>query len=69
MVAHNINSQPQEVDVHRLQTSEAIIEVERALREAIETRASSLRIITGKGNHSKGKIPILKPAIMQKLAE
>ncbi|KAJ3538305.1 hypothetical protein NM688_g6540 [Phlebia brevispora] len=65
--AHNLNRQPHEVDVHRLQVTEAMSEVKRALKEALESDAPELRIITGRGNHSKGKLPILKPTIKREM--
>lgn len=43
------------------------MQVKRALKAALETGASELRIITGRGNHNKDKIPVLRPAIQQEL--
>ncbi|THH33321.1 hypothetical protein EUX98_g873 [Antrodiella citrinella] len=67
--AHNLNPEPQTIDVHRLVVPEAITEVKRALREARSSGTTELRIITGRGKHSKGNIPVLKKAIIQKLVE
>ena len=42
-------------------------EVKRAIRDAYDSGAPTLRIIVGKGNHSKNKIPVLKNAISNEL--
>lgn len=65
--AHNPFPKLQEIDVHRLKVPEAVLEVKRALKEALEKGASELRIITGRGNHSQDKLPILRPAVQQEL--
>ncbi|PSR78751.1 hypothetical protein PHLCEN_2v7286 [Hermanssonia centrifuga] len=62
--AHNLNQPPQEIDVHRLSVSEANIQVKKAFRDAYRMGAPQLRIITGRGKHSKGGIPVLKLAIV-----
>jgi len=62
--AHNFTAVPQTIDVHRLKVPEAITRVEQALYDAMVTGVPELRIITGRGNHSKGKIPALKLAII-----
>ncbi|KAI0744147.1 hypothetical protein C8Q80DRAFT_1185313 [Daedaleopsis nitida] len=62
--AHNMRPEPQTIDVHRLKVAEAIEKVEQALYDAIVTNTPELRIITGKGNHSKNGIPALKLAII-----
>ncbi|KAH9839259.1 uncharacterized protein C8Q71DRAFT_504502 [Rhodofomes roseus] len=62
--AHNFTPEPQTIDVHRLKVPEAVARVEQALYDAMVTGVPELRIITGRGNHSKGKIPVLKLAII-----
>ena len=69
VLVHNADPQPHEVDVHRLHAEEAAKQVKRAMREALLDGASELRIITGRGNHSKNKIPVLKTAILAELAK
>ncbi|KAI0085101.1 hypothetical protein BDY19DRAFT_968075 [Irpex rosettiformis] len=65
--AHNLNPAPQEIDVHRLNSEEAFAQVKKAIRDARGFGATQLRIIVGKGNHSKGNVPVLKPAITSEL--
>lgn len=55
--------------MHRLKVPEARARVEEALYGAMMAGVSQLRIITGRGNHSKGKIPALKLAIIGQLQE
>ncbi|KAH9935722.1 uncharacterized protein B0H18DRAFT_421658 [Fomitopsis serialis] len=67
--AHNFTPVPQTIDVHRLKVPEAVTRVEQALYDAMVTGVPELRIITGRGNHSKGKIPALKLAIIGAMQE
>ena len=67
--AHNIKPEPQTIDVHRLKVPEAIEKVEQALYDAIVTQTPELRIITGRGNHSKHGIPALKLAVIGAMSE
>lgn len=69
LAAHNLKPEPQTIDVHRLNVNEAVTEVKRALREARSSGSPELRIITGRGKHSKGNIPVLKKALIQKMLE
>ena len=62
-----MNPAPQEIDVHRLSSEEAFAQVKKAIRDARGFGASQLRIIVGKGNHSKNNVPVLKPAIISEL--
>ena len=55
--------------MHRLKVAEAQEKVEQALYDAIVTGVPELRIITGRGNHSKGGIPRLKLAIIGAMEE
>lgn len=61
--------EPQSIDVHRLKVAEAVAKVQEALYDAIVAGVPELRIITGRGNHSKGKIPVLKNAIIGAMQE
>ncbi|KAK7692476.1 hypothetical protein QCA50_004101 [Cerrena zonata] len=65
--AHNQNREPQEIDVHRLNVTEAMVAVKTALRDAYVNGAPTLRIIVGKGKHSNNKIPVLKNAVITNL--
>ncbi|PCH36144.1 hypothetical protein WOLCODRAFT_126773 [Wolfiporia cocos MD-104 SS10] len=67
--AHNMTPQPQTVDVHRLKAKEAIARVEQALYTAMQSGANELRVITGRGNHSVGRVPILKLAITKHMQD
>ncbi|KAI0692025.1 hypothetical protein C8T65DRAFT_670167 [Cerioporus squamosus] len=62
--AHNMRPEPQTIDVHRLKVAEAVEKVEQALYDAIVTNTPELRIITGRGNHSKSGIPAIKLAVI-----
>ena len=55
--------------MHRLKVAEAQEKVEQALYDAVVTGVPELRIITGRGNHSKGGIPRLKLAIIGAMEE
>lgn len=67
--AHNLRPEPQTIDVHRLKVVEALEKVDQALYDAIVTNTPELRIITGRGNHSKNGIPALKLAIIGAMQE
>lgn len=63
--AHNL--QPEDeytIDVHRLKPMEATRRTEIAIRDALVAGATRLRVICGRGNHSKGGIPVLKLALI-----
>lgn len=68
-IAHNIVTKPHVIDIHGLKVREALRRVERALRDAIVDNASRLRVITGRGNHSKDNIPVLKNAVIEAMRE
>ncbi|EPT04556.1 hypothetical protein FOMPIDRAFT_1045833 [Fomitopsis schrenkii] len=67
--AHNIAPEPQTIDVHRLKVVEAVARVEQALYDAMLSGVPELRIITGRGNHSVGKVPALKLAIIGRMQD
>lgn len=51
------------IDVHRLFLAEAIRKTEDALCDAIRERQPELRVIVGRGSHSKGGKAVLRPAL------
>ncbi|KAG7098854.1 hypothetical protein E1B28_000757 [Marasmius oreades] len=60
-----------EIDVHGLFVEEAVDATEAAFRKALKDGKESLRVIVGRGNHSKEGTPKLKPAVtaaMKKLS-
>ncbi|GJE97746.1 hypothetical protein PsYK624_139670 [Phanerochaete sordida] len=65
--AHNLERSSHEVDVHRLTSAEAITHVRKGLRQALIQESPELRVIVGKGLHSKNNQPVLKKAIMDEL--
>ena len=69
ITAHNLKPEPQTIDIHRLNVNEAVAEVKRALREARSSGSPEVRVITGRGKHSKNQIPVLKKALIQKMLE
>lgn len=69
LIAHNLTTEPQTIDVHRLKVPEAVSRVQEALYDAITSGAPELRIITGRGKHSKGGIPVLKLALVKAMQE
>jgi hypothetical protein len=54
-----------EIDVHGLRVREALLRVERAVRDMLLLSATDLRVIVGRGNHSVNKIPVLKMAVLK----
>jgi DNA-nicking Smr family endonuclease len=68
-LAHNSSPEPQTIDVHRLKVTEAVRLTEVEIRNALVRGDTQLRVITGQGRHSDGKIPVLKLAILQKMSE
>lgn len=60
----NEHNQLPTVDVHGLLIPEAIRVTESEVRRALLAGQTSVRVITGRGMHSKDKVAKLKPAIM-----
>lgn len=52
-----------EIDLHGLRLDEARRELQSFLRECIERRLASIRIVHGKGSRSGPEGPILKPSV------
>lgn len=64
-IAHNLQPEDEHtIDVHRLKPEEATRKTEIAIRDALVAGATRLRVICGRGNHSAGKIPVLKLALI-----
>ncbi|PWN42818.1 DUF1771-domain-containing protein [Ceraceosorus guamensis] len=61
--ANNEDSGPDEVDLHGLYTAEAIKRTEQAVQQAQQAGKPELRIIVGKGLHSKDHVAHIKPAV------
>lgn len=59
----NLDSAPDELDLHGLYVKEAIARTEAAVEAAQNRGDSQIRIIVGKGLHSQGHAAKLKPAI------
>lgn len=51
------------IDLHGLLTTEAVIKTEKAFKTVLEEGGNSLRVIVGKGLHSKQRKVKLKPAV------
>lgn len=61
--ANNEDSGPDEVDLHGLYTAEAITRTEQEIAARQRRGDASVRIIVGKGIHSKDHVAHIKPAI------
>lgn len=57
-----------ELDLHGFSVPEALLEVSYFISQAITNRIRTVRIITGKGLHSKNMISVLPEEIEKKLA-
>jgi len=55
------------IDVHYLRIPEAIRETNKALRDMLLEGGGELRVIVGRGLHSRNKIPVLRPAIITEM--
>lgn len=63
--AHNLQLEDEHtIDVHRLKPTEATRRTEIAIRDALVAGATRLRVICGRGNHSRNKLPVLKLALI-----
>ncbi|KAG2111275.1 uncharacterized protein F5147DRAFT_102149 [Suillus discolor] len=59
----NNQNRRNEVDLHGLYVAEAKTYFDTSVQAAWDRGESSLRVIVGRGNHSKSNIPKIKPAI------
>ncbi|KAH7872144.1 uncharacterized protein C8R40DRAFT_1118551 [Lentinula edodes] len=64
LIPTTTTSNPSSIDVHGLLVPEAIDKTEEAFRGVLRTGNRFLRVIVGKGNHSKNGMPKLRPAII-----
>jgi len=64
-VENNTDSQPGEVDLHGLYVKEAIQYADKAIQEAKARGETTVRLIVGKGMHSRDGRGKLGPAIEQ----
>jgi len=60
---NNLDSAPDELDLHGLYIKEAIAQTDQAVIAALSRGESEIRIIVGKGLHSQGSVAKIKPAI------
>lgn len=65
--AKNALVDPDSIDLHGLQVKEAIERTEARIAQCLEQKKEYLVIIVGRGNHSVGNIPKVKPAIQNLL--
>ncbi|KAJ3570016.1 hypothetical protein NP233_g4675 [Leucocoprinus birnbaumii] len=56
---------PNTIDVHGLKPEEALRKTEDAFREVLRNGQSTLRVIVGKGLHSKNGVPVVKNYIRE----
>ncbi|WFD34485.1 Putative ATP-dependent helicase IRC3 [Malassezia cuniculi] len=61
--ANNADSPPGTIDLHGLYVKEAIAKAEQVLQQARAQNYPQLRIIVGKGIHSKDHVSHIKPAV------
>lgn len=66
--AHNAAKARATVDLHGLRVAEAVGRTEYAIRDALLRGDREVRVIVGRGNHSLGGKPVLRPAVLQALA-
>ncbi|KAK0212950.1 cytoplasmic protein [Desarmillaria ectypa] len=62
-IENNRDSEPGEIDLHGLYVKEAIARTDIALEEAKRRGNSEMRLIVGKGLHSRGGTAKIRPAI------
>lgn len=61
--ANNADSPPGTIDVHGLYVKEALAKVDEVIRQAQAQNFPQLRIIVGKGIHSKDHVSHIRPAV------
>ncbi|KAI0879660.1 DUF1771-domain-containing protein [Hypoxylon argillaceum] len=60
---NNANADGDVIDLHGQQVDEAIIILTKRIQEDQQDNQTHLHVIVGKGNHSVGHVPKLKPAV------
>ncbi|KAJ7286171.1 hypothetical protein C8J57DRAFT_1050148, partial [Mycena rebaudengoi] len=63
----NLSQREGTIDVHGLRPLEALEQVETALYSAVCSGKTELRVIVGRGLHSRGRVPVLRPRIMEEM--
>ena len=66
--ANNADSPPDTLDLHGLYVKEALIKVEEAIQKAQAQNYTELKLIVGKGLHSKDHVAHIKPAVERLLS-
>lgn len=64
-LGHNNLQKPGIIDVHGLKPEEALQKTEQAFRDLLSNGQVTLRVIVGKGLHSKNKVPAIKNFIIE----
>jgi len=67
--AHNLDQQELTIDVHRLKTREAVRKTEVAIRDALVTGETRLRVVCGRGRHSDRGLPVLRLALTKAMED
>lgn len=60
---NNLDNKRDEVDLHGLYVKEAIEKTEQAIANARASHINPLKVVVGRGTHSKGHVSKMKPAI------
>jgi len=65
------NGNPDVIDLHGTTVAEALVIIREIMNQRADTISSKkfLKIITGKGRHSAGRVGVLKPALQNALIE
>lgn len=61
--ANNADSPPDTVDLHGLYVKEALVKAEEAVQKAQALQCPQLKLIVGKGLHSRDHVTHIKPAV------
>lgn len=66
IVANNRGRPANTLDLHGLRVPEAVYRTKEAIRDIVLSGGGQdLKVIVGRGNHSPGSKPVLKPAVRQ----
>ena len=66
--ANNADSPPDTLDLHGLYVKEALSKVEEAVQKAQQQNYPQLKLIVGKGIHSRDHVSHVKPAVQRLLS-
>lgn len=67
VTGRNNLQKPDTIDVHGLKPAEALQKTEQELRNQLRNGQSTLKVIVGRGIHSKGGVPVIKNYIMAEM--